>query len=108
MKDLSNYSISQLRELEAQVTEELRTRHFLNISKAREQILHIARNVGLSDEDIVSIRAPKSQQQRMAAIKYQNPANPSQQWSGRGRQPAWVKAWIASGKPIDETRINAT
>lgn len=60
MKDLSKYSVAQLRALEAQVSEELKTRHFLSISKAREQILHIARSVGLSDKDIVAIRTPKS------------------------------------------------
>ena len=37
MQDLSKYSSSQLRTLEAQIVEELKKRHFLGISQAREQ-----------------------------------------------------------------------
>jgi len=35
MQDLSKYSITQLRALEVQVIDELKTRHFLGVSKAR-------------------------------------------------------------------------
>lgn len=59
MQDLSKYSLSQLRKLDTQVGEELKKRHFLGISQAREQILHIARNAGLSIDDLLSTRAPK-------------------------------------------------
>lgn len=32
------------------------------------------------------------------AIKYRNPANPSETWTGRGRQPRWMTAAIKAGK----------
>jgi DNA-binding protein H-NS len=104
MQDLSKYSITQLRALEIQVIDELKTRHFLSISKAREQILHIAQSAGLSEKDLRAIKAPKTSKQSTVAVKYRNPADPTKQWSGRGRQPAWVKAWIASGKNIEEAK----
>ena len=104
MQDLSKYSIAQLRALEVQVIDELKARHFLSISKAREQILHIARNAGLSEKDLRAIKAPKASKQSSFEVKYRNPADPTQQWSGRGRQPAWVKAWIASGKSVEEAK----
>jgi DNA-binding protein H-NS len=53
MHDLSKYSLAQLRALEVQVIDELKTQHFLSISKAREQILHIARNAGLPESSFV-------------------------------------------------------
>ncbi|WP_229467585.1 H-NS histone family protein [Massilia sp. Mn16-1_5] len=34
--------------------------------------------------------------------KYRNPEDPDQRWSGRGRKPAWVKAWVASGKSFED------
>jgi len=104
MQDLSKYSITQLRALEVQVIDELKTRHFLSISKAREQILHIAQSAGLSEKDLRAIKAPKTSKQSSVVVKYRNPADPTQQWSGRGRQPAWIKAWIASGKNIEEAK----
>ena len=39
---LSNLSIADLRALETEVSVELKNRHYLDISKAREQILYIA------------------------------------------------------------------
>lgn len=104
MQDLSKYSITQLRALEVQVIDELKTRHFLSISKAREQILHIAQSAGLSEKDLRAIKAPKTSKQSTVSVKYRNPSDPTQQWSGRGRHPAWVKAWIASGKNIEEAK----
>ena len=105
MQDLSKYSIAQLRALEAKVIDELKTQHFLSISKAREQILHIARNAGMSEKELFSIRTPKTPKQNAVKVKYRNPDDPTQQWSGRGRQPAWVKAWIASGKSVEDARV---
>jgi DNA-binding protein H-NS len=104
MQDLSKYSIAQLRALEVQVIDELKTRHFLGISQAREQILHIARSAGISVEDLLSTKAPKIRKQSTVKVKYRNPDDPTQQWSGRGRQPAWVKDWIESGKSLEEAR----
>jgi DNA-binding protein H-NS len=104
MQDLSKYSITQLRALEVQVIDELKTRHFLSISKAREQILHIAQSAGLSEKDLRAIKARKTSKQSTVAVRYRNPTDPTQQWSGRGRQPAWVKAWVESGKNIEEAK----
>lgn len=39
---------------------------------------------------------------RTAVPKYRNPEDPTQTWTGRGRQPAWYKAAIEAGaKPSD-------
>ena len=104
MQDLSKYSITQLRALEARVVEELKKQHYLSISKAREQILHIARRAGMSEKELFSIRAPKTPKQSTVKAKYRNPDDATQQWSGRGRQPAWVKAWVESGKSLEDTK----
>jgi DNA-binding protein H-NS len=105
MQDLSKYSISKLRALEAQVDEALKTQHFLAVSRAREQILHIARNAGLSDKQVLAIKSPKAAES--GSVKYRNPDDPAQQWSGRGRQPAWIKAWVASGKSIEDAKASS-
>jgi DNA-binding protein H-NS len=38
--------------------------------------------------------------------KYQNPKNPAETWSGRGRQPRWLTPQLESGKRLDEFRIH--
>jgi DNA-binding protein H-NS len=104
MQDLSKYSLAQLRALEVQVIDELKTQHFLSISKAREQILHIARNAGLSEKQLRAIKAGKTPKKGSVQVKYRNPEDPTQQWTGRGRQPAWVKAWVTSGKSLEDAK----
>lgn len=39
------------------------------------------------------------------AAKYANPADESQTWTGRGRQPNWIKSALAAGKSLDEFAI---
>jgi DNA-binding protein H-NS len=107
MQDLSKYSLAKLRALEEQVNEELKTRHYLGISKAREQILHIAQSVGITHKQLLAIKGPKVPTQDSGEAKYRNPDDASQQWSGRGRQPAWVKAWLASGRSLDEAKAKS-
>lgn len=105
MQDLSKYSLSQLRKIEEQIIEELKKRRFLGISQAREQILHIAMAAGISLDEILSDKSRKDSASRTVPVKFRHPNESTLQWSGRGRQPAWVKDWIASGKSIDETKI---
>ena len=40
-----------------------------------------------------------------AKAKYKNPDDKTQTWSGRGRQPAWFKAAIESGKSPEELSV---
>ena len=40
--------------------------------------------------------------------KFRNPAYPEQTWSGRGKQPHWVRTWIASGAKLDDLRVDRT
>jgi DNA-binding protein H-NS len=37
--------------------------------------------------------------------KYQNPANPAERWSGRGKQPRWVRAQLKAGKRLEHFLI---
>jgi DNA-binding protein H-NS len=38
--------------------------------------------------------------------KYRNPAEPSETWAGRGRQPRWLAEQLKSGKRIDDFRTD--
>jgi hypothetical protein len=40
--------------------------------------------------------------------KFQNPTDPSLNWSGRGRQPRWVTKLLKAGKRLDDLRITSS
>ncbi|WP_349525142.1 H-NS histone family protein [Bradyrhizobium sp. Rc2d] len=37
--------------------------------------------------------------------KYRNPERPTETWAGRGKQPRWLSAQLASGKNLDDFRV---
>ena len=37
--------------------------------------------------------------------KYQNPKDPAEKWSGRGKQPLWVRAELKAGKKLERFLI---
>lgn len=100
--NLAVLSLQDLRNLQDQVSQEIKQRGEQEIAKAREQILSIAQSVGLPLAELVAKTRVKT---GPVAARYRNPANHDQQWSGRGRQPQWVKELVASGKSLDTVKI---
>jgi len=39
--------------------------------------------------------------------KFQNPADPTQTWAGRGKTPRWVTQMLKAGKSMDDLRVRA-
>lgn len=105
MTDLSKLSLSELHTLNSELTEAIKSRQYLDISKAREQILHIAQSAGLSVRDILSDKVAKRPQTAPVAAKHRNPDDASQTWSGRGRQPLWIKKLLAEGKSLGDLAV---
>jgi DNA-binding protein H-NS len=51
--DLSTYTLAELRGLEFDVRQQIKARQQDEVSRAREQILGIARDAGLSERDLL-------------------------------------------------------
>lgn len=102
--DLDALSLVELKKLQKNVTKaigdfkERERRNALNAVEAK------AKEMGFNLLDLVdgSIKKAKT----ASSPKYQNPENPLLTWTGRGRQPAWLKQAEASGKSRDEFLIN--
>lgn len=104
--DLSSLSLSDLRALTEKVKAEIKTREVQEIAKAREQILGIAQSLGVPLSDILQGAGQnKTKKGQPAEVKYRHPENASQAWTGRGRQPKWVKEWVESGKSLDKLAV---
>jgi DNA-binding protein H-NS len=103
--ELSNMSSGELRQLQEKVTKEIAKRQQLEVSKAREDILAIARSVGVPLKDLIGKSGPIKT--GSVAVQFRHPEHTEHQWTGRGRQPKWVKEWVSSGKSIDRLRVPA-
>lgn len=118
--DLSSYSLPELRRLQARVETEIRRRSDTTRRTLLRQVQKLVAEQGLTLDDLIDAPAAAAQVKTVAApaakakrsstkkaktpsvIKYRNPANPEQGWSGHGRRPQWVLDWLAQDKPLAE------
>ena len=105
--DLSSYNLSELKGLQHDIEKEIKGRAQQDVKKAREQILAIAQEAGISVAKLLANTTKKAKNNSGQKVmpKYQNPADGAQTWTGRGRQPKWIVEGLASGKALDDFRI---
>lgn len=110
--DLSNYNLAELKGLQFEVEKQIKARQQEEVKKAREQILALTRNLGVSVDELLSTKGGKSGKSgkdkakgtAAGAAQYRNPDNASQTWTGRGRRPAWVTDALSGGKTLDDLK----
>ncbi len=103
--DLSNMTAADLRALQDTIKQELKKREGQEIANARSQIMAIAQSVGVPLKDLIGGSGSMRAKSGPVAVQYRNPGNASEQWTGRGRQPKWVRAELDAGKTLDSLRI---
>lgn len=117
MTDISQLSRAELQELQAKIAARMQETEKQALAEAKVQIGEIANGLGRSVQQLLadlglagvnsSVRGakPRADAGKKVAPIYHNPANPSDSWTGRGRQPKWVKEYLDSGKSLDDLRI---
>ncbi len=100
MIDLDSMSLDDLKKLSRDVEKAIASFEDRKRKEARKALEKVAREFGLSVEEVVGVQKAASRASKSAA-KYRNPSNPAETWSGRGRQPGWYKDAVAKGKSPD-------
>ena len=101
--DLSKLSIEELRALKKDVQSAIDSYAERKRAEAFKAIQDVAKKHGMSVDEIIGRKTKKRKSKSVA--KYASPENPSQTWSGRGRQPEWFKAALAAGKDPESLKI---
>jgi DNA-binding protein H-NS len=86
-------SVDELWSLHERLTSILARKLAEEKAKLEEQLHRLKTNKGISPD---RPRRPYP----MVLPKYQNPKNPAERWSGRGKQPHWVRAQLRAGKTL--------
>ena len=93
---------------------ELQVRVNNAIMKARDREKHdlkakidlIAQNAGMSVAELYNMgRGRGATKGSKVAIKFINPDNKSETWTGHGRQPRWLSAKLSKGGKINDFAI---
>jgi len=66
------------------------------LNMARKKVVSIAKASGFTMEELVGFSPT------VRKVKFRNPSNPSQTWSGRGKHPNWFNEALKAGKTEQE------
>jgi DNA-binding protein H-NS len=100
--ELSNLSFTELVALKSDVEIEIKHREHEEKSKAKKQIVELAKAYGLSIEEVLGKGTPV---RKPVEAKYRHPQHPELTWTGRGRKPVWVQELLAAGKTLQDLMI---
>lgn len=101
--DLSKLSLDDLKKLRKDVEKAISDYDQKLKKQLRAELEAKVKEYGMTLEEVVG--TAKSKAKAKAPAKFREPGNPSNTWSGRGRQPDWFKQAIAAGKSEDELLI---
>lgn len=102
--NLNKMSIAELNKLisDAQIA-------FAKKQEVAEKVRKLAKDNGLEISDLLAADKPNKAKAKKprgkVAPKYKNPANGSETWTGRGRQPRWVADALTGGKSLEDLLI---
>ena len=103
--DLSKLSIDKLRTLIKDAQAEIENRRKTDRKEVLAEIKQLAEKHGFSLNDLVGgSRGGKAKGRSEKSAKYQHPDDPSKTWGGQGRQPNWIKEWLASKGSLEDLR----
>ena len=100
--DLTTMSKKQLEKLLSDVQHALKTVEAKERKEAKKAAEKAAAKFGFSLSELTDHPVSKSSRRKGGARnpgkpKYANPADPSQTWTGKGRQPQWYKDAMDAG-----------
>ena len=105
--DLSSLTVIELRDLQQQIPQELKRREIQDKANILNEVRAFAKARGYAIEDLIG-KETKVKVPGVTAkvkVKYRHPSDATLEWTGRGRKPKWVEAWIAGGASIDDLLV---
>lgn len=104
--DISTLSLAELKQLQKQIPAEIGKREEQEKKKVLDEVKALAEARGFSiDQLIGGAKEAKVRVSKPVAIKYRHPDNATLTWTGRGRKPQWVEAWLGQGRKLEELAV---
>ena len=101
--NLAEMSLQELTALSRDIDKAIKSYEARKLAEARAALEAKARELGVSLEAILGVKAPRKKS--AVSAKYAHPENSELTWSGRGLTPKWVKAHEALGGSRDDLLI---
>jgi DNA-binding protein H-NS len=102
--DFDSMDIDQLWSLHEQVTSTLARKIAGEKAKLEKRLRWLENSSLENSSNAIGPNRPRRPYPKVLP-KYQNPKNPAEKWSGRGKQPHWVKVQLKAGKKLERFLI---
>ena len=110
--DLEKIPLDDLWALHEQIGRVLSSRIIAEKEQLEKRLVRLNSGKGAKKAILAGLRSPEKKSDRPRRSypkvypKYRNPDEPSETWSGRGKQPRWLVSALKSGKTIADFRIS--
>jgi DNA-binding protein H-NS len=103
--NLDAMSVDDMRQLHKEISRVLSVRLTMEKRELEKRLAQLRREMRQSDPaDAQSWKGEPRERRKYPRVfpKYRNPKEPSETWSGRGKQPRWLAAALKTGHTIEE------
>lgn len=100
--DLESLDVDELLAISENAQQLIIAKQHQRLFDAYEKFEEIAEACNSSIEDILKAG---EQLEKKRSIKYRNPSNEEETWTGRGRKPTWLVNALAEGKELEDFAI---
>lgn len=109
--DLSTLSLEELNDVIAQAEALIEARKSEELKRVYAEVLDKASALGLTLEELLEQGARGARKttpattKKPVAVRFRNPENPEETWTGRGKQPRWLAAKLAAGATLESFAV---
>lgn len=101
--NLDKMTLRELRDLESKVGSAIARAQDRERADLKQRIEDLTAKAGVSVQELYNMsRGRGAGRGGKVAIKYMNPENKSETWTGRGRQPRWLAAKLSKGSKLQD------
>jgi DNA-binding protein H-NS len=105
--DLETMDFDELWVLHEQLTKLLSEKITTEKLQLERRLAQLTRVEQIRDGDGALANRPRRKYPKVQP-KYWNPSQPTQKWSGRGKQPRWLVAALSTGRKLEEFIIDSS
>src|SRR5262245_59855339 len=97
-------SVAELWQLHEELSQVLSVRLTSEKRELEKRLAQLRREKEMRQPESAEARSAPRERRKYPRVfpKYRNPDEPSETWSGRGKQPRWLTAALKTGHTIDE------
>jgi DNA-binding protein H-NS len=99
---LDKMSYAELLKLQERIEAAIAEKRVEDAASTKEALRAMAEKAGFNLNELFGKRGPKK---GSAGVKYRNPKDASQTWTGRGRKPNWLVDALKKGAKIESFAI---